>query len=375
MVQKSRYLSWSRHPSKSKPKACLQYAMWTLAASLSSQFQLLRPDIYTESRRLLQDLESDEHDALCLEQVQAWLLLAIYELTSTTGLYQRGMMSAGRAFCLVQLMRLSEVDGSGQTSPKSTLFGGSGGQGLDDWVETESRRRTFWVAYTIDCLTSVVDGLPLTFHEQQIFTRLPAPDTDFAVGRKVETGFLYEAVNSADANKSSTFTHSVLIAALTARILIHKKHSQIIYRKPTASSEIDESSRLDEFVRKHQSLRTLLTRHLTALSPRLTSPTDQLEPMLVFMILTAYMAALALFEIIESRPLDTNTNGQVTHVTEAIAKEHQQRSLDMVHELCSLVSTLKHVNHFQTHPFAAIPLFSIARVCLKHLKHLGADEA
>jgi hypothetical protein len=201
---------------------------------------------------------------------------------------------------------------------------------------------------------------------------LPAPDADFAVGRKVETGFLYDAVNSTDTNIPSTFTHSVLIVALSARILIHKKHSQLIYRQPTASSELDEGSCLDDFVRQHQSLRTLLTRHLTALSPRLTSPADQLEPMLIFMVLTAYMAALALFEIIESRPLDTNAKGQVTHVTGAIAKEHQQRSLETVHELCTLASTLKHVNQFQTHPFAAIPLLSIARVCLKHL---GADEA
>lgn len=166
ILQKFRYLSWAREPGKAKQRTCLQYAMWTLAASLSSQFHLLRVDLYAEARQRLDALEMDNHDTqtVCIEQAQAWTLLAIFELTSNTCDYKRGMVSAGRAFRLVQLMRLNEIDGPGHTSTAwpSQL------RGQSDWIDIESMRRTFWVVYTIDRFTSVLDNLPLTFNEQQV---------------------------------------------------------------------------------------------------------------------------------------------------------------------------------------------------------------
>jgi hypothetical protein len=143
---------------------CLQYAMWTLAASLSTQFQHERRSLYTEARQLLVALEAENQanhinpGFLSMEQVQAWILLVIYELTNTDCNYQRGMLSAGRAFRLVQIMRLYEIDGAGVNHA---------GQG--DWIETESMRRTFWLAYTVDRFTSAIDGLPLAFNERQVW--------------------------------------------------------------------------------------------------------------------------------------------------------------------------------------------------------------
>lgn len=52
ILQESRYLPWPREQDKSKPRMCLQYAMWTMAASLSTQFQLERRSLYTEARVL-----------------------------------------------------------------------------------------------------------------------------------------------------------------------------------------------------------------------------------------------------------------------------------------------------------------------------------
>lgn len=162
MLQKFRYLSWSRQPGKTKERTCLQYAMWTLASSVSSQFQLIRLDLYAEARQLLESLDVHSQDHQCLEQVQAWILLSIYELTSNMCNYQRGMVSAGRAFRLVQLMRLNEMDG-----PSHAAMGGQA-TGEYDWIDIESMRRTFWVAYTIDRFTSAIDGLPLTFNERHV---------------------------------------------------------------------------------------------------------------------------------------------------------------------------------------------------------------
>jgi hypothetical protein len=127
--------------------------MWTLAAALSSQFQFLRGELYTEARQSLDALEMDSQE-MCIERVQAWLLLSLYEFMSD--FYQRGLVSVGRAFRLVQLMRLHEID-------KLPITGGQG-----DLIDIESTRRTFWLAYTIDRFTSAQDNLSLAITEEQV---------------------------------------------------------------------------------------------------------------------------------------------------------------------------------------------------------------
>ena len=59
-------------------------------------------------------------------------------------------------------MRLNEMDG-----PSHAAMGGQA-TGEYDWIDIESMRRTFWVAYTIDRFTSAIDGLPLTFNERHV---------------------------------------------------------------------------------------------------------------------------------------------------------------------------------------------------------------
>jgi hypothetical protein len=44
------------------------------------------------------------------------------------------------------------------------------------FIELEERRRTFWMAYTIDHITSLLDRLPLTF-DQRVVSE-PARVTD-----------------------------------------------------------------------------------------------------------------------------------------------------------------------------------------------------
>ena len=167
MIQKGRYRTWTKQVDKSKKLVCLQYAMWTLAASLSSQFQMVREGLYTEARRLLYDLELDtsEIGSPSLEYAQAWILIAIYEWTSND--YTRSLMSAGRAFRSAQLLRLHELDGA------SSL-----GSWTEDWVALESGRRTFWIAYTIDCITAIHGGLPLTFNEEGVGLPIPQNHTE-----------------------------------------------------------------------------------------------------------------------------------------------------------------------------------------------------
>lgn len=134
--------------------------MWTLAVSTSSQFQHIQDDLYSQTRLLIDNLEIKQLQADCIEieQVQAWGLLTIYEFMRVG--YRRAWMSAGKFFRYVILMKLHNVDGVDgiATTPLQSL----------SFTEIEERRRTFWMAYTIDQITSLLDRLPLTFDQHVV---------------------------------------------------------------------------------------------------------------------------------------------------------------------------------------------------------------
>ena len=136
--------------------------MWALATSLSAQFQDVRQSLHIDCREILEamDWQDERTDSNDIEQAQAWILVTLYELMRMN--HRRGWTSAGRAFRLVQLMRLYEIDKSnhGQILPNNTA--------QMDWVETEERRRTFWMAYSLDRFVCVRNGSPLTLQEQVV---------------------------------------------------------------------------------------------------------------------------------------------------------------------------------------------------------------
>ena len=153
---RSRQLSQSNGPTH---QLCLQYAMWTLATALSSQFETHQDDLYRETKQMLDALEAGEDDMsiVPIEHVQAWLLIAFYEFTRTS--FRRGWISAGRAFRLVQLANLHGID-SLENIPQG-----------DDAVMIEERRRTFWVAYCLDRFIGFRRGhWPLTITEEGVCT-------------------------------------------------------------------------------------------------------------------------------------------------------------------------------------------------------------
>lgn len=132
--------------------------MWTLAATTSSQFQHSQSNLYSQTRKLLETLEwHTTDDSMTVEQAQSWALLAIYEMTQID--CQRGWLSAGRCFRLVQLNKLHFID-----CPKR----GAMNNGLS-WTELEEQRRTFWIAYSLDRFISLTKQLPMMLNEQVAF--------------------------------------------------------------------------------------------------------------------------------------------------------------------------------------------------------------
>ncbi|KAK8023340.1 hypothetical protein PG991_006579, partial [Apiospora marii] len=357
IVQARYYRSWSQQPNKSQQRTCLQHAMWTLASSLSSQFQVDGRRLYAKTRQLLHALESEEScHQISLEQAQAWTLLAIYELTCQD--FHRGMMSAGRAFRLIQMMRLYELDvPQRQATPPTMQLGQYQQVQLtlqdpvqDDWVETETKRRTFWLAYTIDRFTSMVDGLHMFFDERLIRTRLPAPEANFASGRSTDSSFLAEMISVVDLewpnNNLSPFTESVIGATICGRVLEHKQKS------PTRPCQ--------DFCRQHRSLNALLAHRIRML--RIYASLEYPDPIITFVTLAAHIAVLMLYDLIESRPLGNDAQG--TQLTQALYTEHKQQSLDAVGDTAQLVSVLG--QHFQMHPLTPILLLLGARFAQTH---------
>ncbi|KAH1342521.1 hypothetical protein KXX67_006408 [Aspergillus fumigatus] len=316
IVQAHRYRSWSKQTNKSKEKTCLQRAMWTLASSLSSQFQVAGRQFYAETRQLLHALESEEPGhQISIEQAQAWTLLAIYELTCED--YHR-----------VQ----------------------------EDWIDLETKRRTFWLAYTLDRFTSMVDGLHLFFDERMIRTRLPAPKANFASGRPTETSFLPDMIRVIDLDwpetELSPLKETVIVATICGQVLEHKQRPPSRTRDSTATTY--------DFCRRHRSLNALLAQRIKML--RLHASFEHLNPVFTLTALATYIALLTLYNGIQSQPL--GTEAQAMQLTKALHSEHQQQSLDAVADVALLVTALG--QHFQTHPLVPILLFLAARFSQTH---------
>ncbi|KAF7539929.1 hypothetical protein G7054_g1810 [Neopestalotiopsis clavispora] len=339
IISESRYMSWSKRLDKTKPQICLQYAMWTLAASLSSQFQYEQRSLYTEARQLLVALEAENEvnhinpTSMRFEQVQAWILLVIYELTNVDCNYQRGILSAGRALRLVQMTKLYDIDGQ-------TTFTG-------DWVEQESMRRTFWLVYTMDRFTSAIDRLPLTFNERQIRTRLPAPEDNFSSGRPVTMPFLSDMMDvldspaggCCDSDKTARpFTTSIIIATICGRALQHG------YFLPySGQHQQPSSSDYGNQFQWAQSLDALLDQHIMSLTNHVSVASGRPDPMFIFVGFVAHMANFILSETIPDYQQQMAQHGG----NEGVLAEHKSPSLDIVHKFSTLATTLGELHQFR----------------------------
>lgn len=150
-VHQRTYLTWRQDTTRSDSQKCLQYAMWTLASSVSAHYRDIGDDLYRCTRSALEILES-KNTVADVDQVQAWLLLAIHEFICVD--FHRGWMSSGRAFRFIQLHWLHGLD---------DIFS------QKDWIERERQCRTFWTVYCLDRFISMHTRTPLTFTEQVSF--------------------------------------------------------------------------------------------------------------------------------------------------------------------------------------------------------------
>jgi hypothetical protein len=146
IIHQAKYAAWckSEQETLSNAQKALRYAMWTVAASASPYQLIMRDSLYYNARRAIESLDSQSNvkNPVETEIVQAWLLLAVYELKWVG--FSRAWLSAGRALRLIQL------------DPLWVTFLGNADH--RSWVDTEEHRRTFWFAYCLDRLMSLRNG-------------------------------------------------------------------------------------------------------------------------------------------------------------------------------------------------------------------------
>ncbi|KID72944.1 citrinin biosynthesis transcriptional activator CtnR, partial [Metarhizium brunneum ARSEF 3297] len=310
----------------------LQYAMWTLASLLSGQFQHLQEGFYQEARQMLESSNPTncvQGSALEIELAQAWVLIATYESMRTH--HQHAWMSAGRAFRLVQLMKLHEIDSP--TNPSS---------GADhDSVTTEEKRRVFWMAYFIDHLFSMKNNSPIRLNEHVICTRLPAQESDFQNGQNTVMDFLSDAIVDQNPTTRSPFNECIVLATICGRTLSHNQQYNI--RCLHGDGEADWSDWDTWFD-------NILSARLQILSKCYPSPTTGYDPMLLFAHVIAQASVIYLCKEVKSMVWP---NGKAR----SLRTEYQQRALNAAEHIVKLAYALVEFSVFKVHPLMPIPIF------------------
>lgn len=161
IIHQYRFLAALNLSPNTRPPIVLRYAMWTLAATVSSRYQNLHEPFYARARKYAELVEMSGHGEKVTSTAltQAWILIGIYELKLMY--YPRVWLSTGRAVRLAQMLGMHRLDGL-SSDLKQTL------SPPRDWIEKEERRRTFWMAFCMDRYATVGTGWPVAIDEEDV---------------------------------------------------------------------------------------------------------------------------------------------------------------------------------------------------------------
>ena len=183
IVYRRGYFAWADKRNPGPARACLRSAIRTIASAMSAPCFRFCDQLYAETRGLLEGYTVGSKNEIALEYIQAWLLLAHYELLRV-GEHQ-ALLTAARASRLVLMARLYDIDRPNpgdmtppplihqqQASPVESLAScepadltGLGGEG--GFSAVEERRRTFWLGFQMDRLLCARNDYPPTIHEDR----------------------------------------------------------------------------------------------------------------------------------------------------------------------------------------------------------------
>ncbi|KAI0973113.1 hypothetical protein F4678DRAFT_478321 [Xylaria arbuscula] len=362
MVHQQRYFAWASEDKPSPARSCLRSTMRTLAASRSASYWRCMNELYAESRRLLEESRRaiDSHstascDRIQIEYVQAWLLLALYESLRVNE--WQAMMTAGYAFRIVQMTRLHELDKIQRVDRhlKETF------EPNESFSEREERRRTFWVAYTLDYFLCWRSEWPVTLHEDMVGTRLPAPEVNFQNDQSIITDYLADAVVKGEPKFTSLFSECIVLATLHGRCMA--------FRKALLNENCQDLS--GNARGGHESLAAAVERRVKLLGQSPMMATVERDPMLFFIHSLAHSAIICLSGgglDQEQLPWQRAENNQIS-----MRMPYEQRASRAMAEMLRLVKALPSFSCFKTHPF--LPNSLASAVAFLNSQKSPADDA
>ncbi|KAI1175017.1 hypothetical protein F4777DRAFT_588866 [Nemania sp. FL0916] len=359
ILHHQRYFSWSKCDSRSLNEAqtALQYAMWTLAASVSVYHLALRDVLYQRTRQALENFERQNMNSgpVAIECVQTWLLLAVYELTAFG--FSRAWISAGKAFRLIQLDPSWAAGEDSPTEEGNIHYGSDGHSG--SWVESEQKRRTFWFAYCLDRLFCLRNGSFPTFHEKlinmtKVPVRLPSPEPAFQYNQPVLMGFLLDE-NSMLSPAASTwyptfpFGEFIVVATVGGHVLSHRNKVTAAAAASTNGTEGNTSIH-DDLWDRHILLNSLVCRSMDAFFQHHPRAAQEQDPHLLFLSITWRTIAIYLWHTTESMRAPVQAKHQ------ALRERLSQQAKKLVHEIMSLMGKLSDMSNLKIHPLMIVPL-------------------
>ncbi|KAJ5154689.1 uncharacterized protein N7500_010128 [Penicillium coprophilum] len=339
MLHQGRYFAWSQVFNKPPSHICLQFAMWALAAASSAHLNHMRESLYTRARSEIETLDHDieSSSAACLQAAQAWLLLTHYEFRYMS--YRRAWLTAGRAFRIIQLAKLHEIDRLNEVTVNMAH--------PEAWAEAEEKRRTYWLAYCLDRFLNISEEWPLSLHEEALCIYLPVSEPDFQHSRPVLMGSLYDEIETSGQKMLPPFAETIVLITLCW-------HSVAFQR----AAHGDKTSPSDgDTWKRHTRLYQMVQQRLMLISLPPSAP-ELHDPMRLFTNMLANAAVIWFYNIMESMQVE-------------IDDEIILVPLYSAYEIVGLAKPLTRSSFFKAHAFSPMLLYLSAKFLKAHADQLS----
>ncbi|KAF2676695.1 hypothetical protein K458DRAFT_379638 [Lentithecium fluviatile CBS 122367] len=324
-----------------KPTRALRHAMWTLAASFSTQFQHIQKSLYAQTKMILEELDSTASvEPMTIKELQARTLLIMYEIMHMD--FRTAWISAGNCLRLALLLRLHEID-----IPEFSTRTSDAGRADLSWSEIEEQRRIFWVVFTLDCFMNLINEAPFRMDEETILTRLPAPEANCQTDQPIETAFISEIISGQRQAPSSSFVEIIITLAISGHCLLHRRRSLAENVHHTGTTA---------FWDRHRAIEMLLTRKSAYSIARPSHDSVQADPLSLLSNMMSNALVLTMYKLIDSTKLD-KTQDQPT------IEKYEQKALDAAKGITALSHVIPSLSYFKVHPFTPFPMM----ICIEFL--------
>ncbi|RDW57709.1 hypothetical protein BP5796_12510 [Coleophoma crateriformis] len=353
-IHRRKYFTWARQKRQSVGQVALQYAMRAVAAAVSAQYQPLSTMLCAESRRLLERMNSDgtgDGDDTHIEQIQAWLLVAHWELLCNHE--HQAMLAVGRAIRMVQLARLHDVDAWNvpfvPVGAEMTRLSSSPVSDEESFVKAEEQRRTFWLAYCFDRFCFIHSECPPSLQDESIRTRLPASEMNFQNDQPVQMDFLCEVLAHNDWAALPSFARCVVLHSLFSRCISHQRF---------AMSEAATSGSVSSKVwSKYAWLTLAVEKRKEWLLQSLPNATDIVEdPMVTLAAVLAACAATNVYHSMAQSAAWTSVDHE-----DSVHPNYTEQAIQAASELVRFIESMpRSINCFKAHPFLPTLIYRAA---------------